>query len=211
MVNSQRYTNFVAPIKFKVKKQNTYMTEKQTVFLAIVNRFLEIWRGTQDAQEQGNARQHFTRVKIMKLFYFFCMLDEQAEIRNSNLFGHFVAYPFGPVNEEAYEFLKSEIGNCLFEAMCRNEKVDLPLLTPEIENIIDNILQSPQIGENGMEIHVWNNLIKMPVDELVELSHQTTAWREAYLYSSEHDMNIEDNLAEDKRLILKILSNWGTT
>lgn len=62
-----------------------------------------------------------------------------------------------------------------------------------------------------MEIHVWNNLIKMPVDELVELSHQTTAWREAYLYSSEHDMNIEDNLAEDKRLILKILSNWGTT
>ena len=95
MVNSQRYTNFVAQIKFKVKKQNTYMTEKQTVFLAIVNRFLEIWRGTQDAQEQGNARQHFTRVKIMKLFYFFCMLDEQAEIRNSNLFGHFVAYPFG--------------------------------------------------------------------------------------------------------------------
>lgn len=182
------------------------MTEKQTVFLIIVDRFLNIWREASGDKPKGDIRQHFTRVKIMKLLYFFCMLDEKGEIRKPDLFNRFVAYPFGPVNEESYNFLKSESGNECFERLCKNEKLSLTL-EPVREDYIEHVF-SIKINSGENKINIWEKLTKMPVDELVELSHQTDAWREAYLYSSEHNMDIETHWEEDREKIINFLINW---
>lgn len=177
----------------------------QAIFLEVVRKFLTIWRDTHATDTDKDLRGQFSRVKVMKLFFFFCILDDKQLMLQPEHFDTFLAYPFGPVHEESYKFLKSEEGDTLFKALCRGEKsaIEFPQGSDDVRNRIDEMF------EEGSEIlNKLKKLVKMPVDELVELSHIADSWRNAFLYSSNHKMDIMQTLTEDKAKIDTFLSNW---
>lgn len=172
------------------------MSLKQAIFLTIINKFITLWREYKGEANPEHVKEQFPKVKVMKLFFFFCLFDEQNYFRREQGFDKFIAYPLGPVHEESYFYLKSEEGSKMFESLCKNEEIPCKLpdnLSEKINSLLKN---------NFNNINLWQRLALMPVDELVELSHTTQSWKSAFFFTDKHEMDIDKSLREDRSVIL---------
>lgn len=178
------------------------MDLRQKAFVYLLKRFIEIWK-SDNLFSENYICLNFSNVKIMKLLYFFCLLDEGGISRSKNYFDKFEAYPLGPVNVNSYSFLKSEEGQRMYRLICKGKDNISDYLVhgnTNYQHILENIL-------NKQERYI-RKLIKMPVDELVEESHQSLSWQQAYYYplAGDKGMDMYSFLEIDRKNLKEFLT-----
>ena len=153
---------------------------------------LEKWKG----EINGHTIPSFTKLRLQKLLFLACTINATiAEKRLMRVFNRFNALPYGPVELDIYEAMNSNSfshltfkGNdCTFENQFENCNFDN----------LDNQLKE-WTNEAISELKCRRkDYLYMPVFDLVEITHQWTAWQTAitvaeFLGSKSEEMTVEN-------------------
>ncbi len=165
---------------------------KNEVFKYFLYELNKVYQDTAEKYTGKRAYPALRFVEIMKLLFFTCVLKKEL----LNTFDNWVALPKGPIEDDAYAYLKSERSfmeksndygrnpnNCNdlnFETVSSKDKTSITFSLEYLQN---------------------TGLLRMPEDFLVEVSHRWDAWKTPFIAALEQGkrakkMNINDIVNE---------------
>lgn len=143
------------------------------------------------ADDKVEVSTELTNKKIMKLLYFLCLESVVIDARDNlfSTFDNFVAYPKGPVEKDVYRYIDI-IPNVIYQDSYMKYITTRKFDTLDIErrNLIN-------ISFNNLSNRLSSETIK-DVNKLVEISHCSPSWINAYNFSIDKLMDLS-NLQEE--------------
>lgn len=173
-------------------KENAHRLQQKKFLFEYLVYLLEQWK----AEINGHSIPSFTKLRLQKLLFLACTINATVnEKRLLCVFNRFNALPYGPVELDIYEamngdsftYLSFEGNDCIFKQ---------ELESFSFENLDNQYREWMKDAVNELKSKRVDYLY-MPVFDLVEITHQWTAWQTAItvadlLGSKSEEMTVED-------------------
>lgn len=173
-------------------KENAHRLQQKKLLFEYFVYLLEQWK----ADINGHSIPSFTKLRLQKLLFLACTINATVEEnRLMCVFNRFNALPYGPVELDIYEAMNSDSFTFLtFDGNdCKFKQ--------QPESVFFYDLDAKHIGWMNDAINELKrkrmDYLYMPVFDLVEITHQWTAWQTAItvadlLGSKSEEMTVED-------------------
>lgn len=161
---------------------------KIQAFEYLVSKFLEWYEETSSKENEGND---LSILKVLKLTFFASAVGTNSNSENTlldNVFGNYVAMPYGHVESDIYSFIKSKR---LIYININNRKTYLD--ENDISKIgkLDSFIKKLVDSAVSLLKSINKDLIKLSSFELVELSHTWYSWQQYYSIALDNNRNSE--------------------
>lgn len=172
--------------------ENEHRLQQKKILFEYLVYLLEQWK----AEINGHNISSFTKLRLQKLLFLACTINATvAEKRLMSVFNRFNALPYGPVELDIYEamnknsftYLSFNGNDCKFKQQF--DKLIFDNLDDQLKAWTNEAISELKCKRE--------NYLYMPVLDLVEITHQWTAWQTAItvadlLGSKSEEMTVEN-------------------
>ena len=159
--------------------------DKNLVFEYIVYR-LDGWKRKIGAKQIPA----FTKLRLQKILFLICAWNvSKEEPKLLNVFNHFCALPYGPVEMDIYEAMKDttafkhlhfEENECVYDAMNNSMFEELSKATKDyVDEAVEHFISDKR------------DYLTMPVFDLVDITHKWSVWQISMEYAKLQGRNKE--------------------
>lgn len=168
------------------------LMDKNIIFEYLVFR-LDQWKN--DLENAGVKVPAFTKLRLQKILFLVCAWNVEMKKRKLlNVFDHFCALPYGPVEVDIYEAMKSN--NAFLHISFDGNKCVYDKLDPSMFSSVNK--EYKEWVDEAVErfMNDERQYLTMPVFDLVDITHRWTAWKitmeiASFLGNKKESMTVE--------------------